>query len=91
MELISVHDGVDAAFNAIVEGRLVTICGAGLSMSEPSNIPSAPRIAIQAKQKYESIYGTTNGTIWPSGNISVKKRHYLEQVGNRSRGLIADL
>lgn len=50
-------DGVQLAFDAIVEERLALICGAGLSMAAPSNIPSAWSVAASAKRKYDAIYG----------------------------------
>lgn len=57
MENRDFEEGVQLAFDAIVEDRLALICGAGLSMADPSNIPSAWAVAASAKQKYDAIYG----------------------------------
>ena len=57
MENNNFDEGVQLAFDAIVEDRLALICGAGLSMADPSNIPSAWSVAASAKQKYDAIYG----------------------------------
>ena len=58
MESKDFGDGVQLAFDAIVEDRLALVCGAGLSMADPSNIPSARSVAASAKQKYDATYGT---------------------------------
>ncbi len=57
MENKNFEEGVQLAFDAIVEDRLALICGAGLSMADPSKIPSAWSVAASAKQKYDAIYG----------------------------------
>jgi len=43
-----------ASINA---NRLVILCGAGLSMSPPSNLPSAARLAQNCADKYLEITG----------------------------------
>ncbi len=39
--------------------RLAVLCGAGLSMAPPSNLPSAAEIAQNAKRTYDAVYGVT--------------------------------
>lgn len=56
---IAVDDGVGIALDALIADRLALICGAGLSMSPPSNLPSAADLAAAAKARYDSIYGQT--------------------------------
>ena len=58
MENKDFGDGVRLAFDAIVDDRLALVCGAGLSMAGPSNIPSARSVAASAKKKYDAIYGS---------------------------------
>jgi hypothetical protein len=66
MHATSLMDGIEASFDSLISGRLAILVGAGLSMAPPSNLPSAARIAVLAKQKYESIYGASR-TPLPDG------------------------
>lgn len=59
MKQISLDEGLEVAFDAIIGNRLALLCGAGLSMSSPSSLPSAPALAAQAKRKYAAKYGGT--------------------------------
>jgi hypothetical protein len=51
--------GVDMALDALLSDRLAMLCGAGLSMAPPSNVPSAATLAADAKSKYDKTYGAT--------------------------------
>ena len=66
MHPTSFANGIEATFDSLISGRLAILAGAGLSMASPSNLPSAARIALLAKQKYESIYGTSRAAL-PDG------------------------
>ncbi len=57
LEEIAVAAGIQVAIDALENGRLALICGAGLSMDPPSSIPSAQALADQAKQKYDATHG----------------------------------
>jgi hypothetical protein len=57
LEEIAVEAGIKIAIDALENGRLALICGAGLSMDPPSNIPSAQSLADVAKEKYDATYG----------------------------------
>lgn len=59
MKEIASQDGVDTALDALLHNRLTLLCGAGLSMAEPSSIPSAQQLAESAKDKYDATYGAT--------------------------------
>lgn len=49
-------DDLAAKLLVSIEGnRLVVLCGAGLSMAAPSNLPSAKRLADSCWQKYQRI------------------------------------
>lgn len=49
-------DAVALALDGILNNRLVLIAGAGLSMAAPSNLPSAAKIAEDAKAEYDGRY-----------------------------------
>lgn len=57
LEEIDLQTGLQIALDAIENGRLALICGAGLSMSPPSNILSAQALADRAKIKYDATHG----------------------------------
>lgn len=57
LEEVDLQTGLQIALDAIENGRLALICGAGLSMSPPSNIPSAQALANRAKAKYDATHG----------------------------------
>ena len=59
MKASSFDQGVNIALNAIFDRRLVLLCGAGLSMSSPSNLPSAAALAAAAKKRYTARFGAT--------------------------------
>ena len=59
MENVELDEGIRIALDALFEDRLAAICGAGLSMAEPSSIPSAWVVAQKAKAKYDTMYGAT--------------------------------
>ena len=57
MTPITTQDALATALDGILNNRLVLIAGAGLSMAAPSNLPSAAKIAADAKAEYDSRYG----------------------------------
>lgn len=63
MKAISLEQGVQIALDAIFASRLVLLCGAGLSMSSPSNLPSAAALAATAKRKYAARFGATRSPL----------------------------
>jgi len=54
---IGFQAGVEKALDALLGDRLALLCGAGLSMAQPSQLPSAAALAWKAKQKYDATYG----------------------------------
>jgi NAD-dependent SIR2 family protein deacetylase len=63
---IDLDEGIAAALDALYADRLAMLCGAGLSMASPSNLPSAAELASKAKRKYDSLYGSTRPPLPPS-------------------------
>jgi hypothetical protein len=63
MKEISFSDGVAAALNSLLNNRLAALAGAGLSMDEPSHLPSAATIAAAAKTKYDAMYGAARAPL----------------------------
>jgi hypothetical protein len=63
---IDLEEGIAAALDALHADRLAMLCGAGLSMARPSNLPSAAQLASEAKRKYDSLYGTSRPPL-PAG------------------------
>lgn len=57
MAPIDINDALATALDGILNNRLVLIAGAGLSMAAPSNLPSAAKIAADAKAEYDGRYG----------------------------------
>ncbi len=57
VETIELADALDIALTALLNQRLAILCGAGLSMSPPSCLPSAAHLASKAKLKYDAEYG----------------------------------
>ena len=57
MDEISLDHGVDIARSAMNADRLAVLCGAGLSMERPSNIPSAGTLAAKVGERYATDYG----------------------------------
>jgi hypothetical protein len=62
---IDLEEGIAAALDALHADRLVVLCGAGLSMAGPSNLPGAAQLAAEAKRKYDSLYGTSRPPLPP--------------------------
>jgi hypothetical protein len=56
---VDLNEGIEAALDALHADRLAVLCGAGLSMASPSNLPGAAQLASQAKRKYDSLYGVS--------------------------------
>jgi hypothetical protein len=63
---VDLATGVDLALDAIHADRLALLCGAGLSMASPSNLPGAAQVAAEAKRLYSARYGTTRPPL-PAG------------------------
>jgi hypothetical protein len=63
---INLDEGIASVLDALYADRLVMLCGAGLSMASPSNLPSAAQLASKAKQDYDSLYGATRAPLPPS-------------------------
>jgi hypothetical protein len=63
---------------SIEANRLVALCGAGLSMSTPSLVPSAYRVAMDCAQKYANITGQTL-PLHCIGNIEQTAEFFLQQ------------
>ena len=63
MQQISFADAVDAALVSLLSDRLALLAGAGLSMAPPSNLPSAARVASDAKKIYDGTYGATRAPL----------------------------
>jgi hypothetical protein len=63
---IDLDEGIASALDALYADRLAMLCGAGLSMANPSNFPSAAQLASTAKRKYDSLYGATRPPLPPS-------------------------
>lgn len=57
MDEIDLRTGVENALDALFSDRLALLCGAGLSMADPSSLPSAAALAWKAKKKYDATYG----------------------------------
>lgn len=57
MNEISREDGIQKAIDAVFADRLALLCGAGLSMAQPSSIPSAAQLAESAKEQYDARFG----------------------------------
>jgi hypothetical protein len=51
IDLIDKTAAIEHLLDVIEENRLVVLCGAGLSMAPPSNLPSANAIALDVKNK----------------------------------------
>jgi hypothetical protein len=59
LDEIELAEGGAIALDALHAGRLALLCGAGVSMASPSNLPSAAQLAAAAKLKYDGLYGAT--------------------------------
>lgn len=65
MDEINLDEGIEIALTAAYADRLALLCGAGLSMAPPSNLPSAAQLATEAKRKYDAQYGPTRRPLPP--------------------------
>lgn len=63
MDLIDFPKAMEIALDSLLSDRLAILCGAGLSMSAPSNIPSAADLASVAKKKYDAMYGVNRSPL----------------------------
>jgi hypothetical protein len=54
LDAIAVEEAVDLAFHSLLADRLAFLCGAGLSMAAPSNLPSAAELAALIQAKYNA-------------------------------------
>lgn len=59
MDVIDLQTGVDKAIDALFADRLALLCGAGLSMAKPSQVPSAAVLALKAQQSWAAKFGTS--------------------------------
>ena len=59
MNEINFQTGIEMVLDLLLTDRLAFLCGAGLSMAAPSNIPSAAELAESAKKKYDATYGAS--------------------------------
>ena len=74
LDEITVQQGVDLIIDSIEGARLALICGAGLSMSAPSNIASAQSLADIARARYEAAHGAARPPI--PVDIEGQARHF---------------
>ena len=77
MTEISFDEGVDLILDSLLTQRLALLAGAGLSMSSPSNLPSAATLAAIAKQQYAAMYGATRPPL-PDG-IDEQAEFFFQQ------------
>lgn len=54
LDAVSLDEGVDLAFHSLLADRLAFLCGAGLSMASPSNLPSAAAMAVKIQADYNA-------------------------------------
>jgi uncharacterized membrane protein len=66
LDEISLDQGIEIALTALHADRLALLCGAGLSMADPSNLPSAAQLASEAKRTHDTQYGATRPPL-PAG------------------------
>jgi hypothetical protein len=71
LDEISLDDGIEIALTALHADRLALLCGAGLSMADPSNLPNAPQLASEAKRKHDAQYGATRPPL-PAGIVPIE-------------------
>jgi hypothetical protein len=75
---ISLDEGIELSLTALHADRLALLCGAGLSMAPPSNLPKAADLAAAAKRKHDALYGATRPPL-PRG--IEKQAEYFFQRG----------
>ena len=66
MNEINFQTGIEMVLDLLLTDRLAFLCGAGLSMAAPSNIPSAAELAESAKNKYDATYGNSRPALPPT-------------------------
>lgn len=107
MTPITTDDAIVAALDGILNNRLVLIAGAGLSMAAPSNLPSAAKIAQDAKIEYDARYGGIHPPLPPgiedqaekffaAGELGIYLKEYVDQdvfaaLPNAGHVAVADL
>lgn len=74
LDQLTLEEGVGVALDGLIQNKLASICGAGLSMAAPSNIPSAWTVAQRAKARYDGIYGATRPPL--SEDIEEQANHF---------------
>jgi hypothetical protein len=74
---ITLEQGIDCALDALLSDRLALLCGAGLSMSPPSSLPSAVALAAKAKEYYDSIHGSTRAPL--SSDIGEQAEFFFQR------------
>lgn len=72
IDLIDKTVAIEHLLDVIEENRLVVLCGAGLSMAPPSNLPSANAIALDVKNKCIS-----SGQTVPD-NLELQADHFIQ-------------
>ena len=77
MDEICIHAGIEKAIDALIAERLALFCGAGLSMAEPSSLPSAAQLAARAKQKYDGTFGSDREPL--PASIEEQARFFFER------------
>ncbi len=80
MQEISVTEGLNSAFDALIGNRLSVLIGAGLSKAPPSNLPPAASLAASAKQRHESIYGLTEPPF--PNTVEAQAEYFLKKVNS---------
>lgn len=75
VQTIALDNAVTALLDSIDEDRLVILCGAGLSMAPPSNLPSAAALANEIFDHCQR-----NGEI-VQNDLEEQANHFLNQVG----------
>ena len=70
--LVNKAAAIEHLLNTIEENRLVVLCGAGLSMAPPSNLPSANAIALDVRNKCIS-----SGLTVPD-NLELQADHFIQ-------------
>lgn len=77
MKEIPFNDGVSAVLNSLLSDRLTALAGAGLSMDDPSRLPSAATIAASAKTKYDAMYGSTRAPL--AANVEDQAEFFFQR------------
>jgi|GEM_PF-567937 len=86
----TIDTAIGIALDGILNNRLVLLAGAGLSMAAPSNLPSAAKIAQDAKTEYDARYGGIRPPLplaieeqanqfFDAGELGVYLKEYVDQ------------